>query len=282
MPGHVKKQFTVNFQEPSDDSSDAGQQELAQWYIDLQLSDQNTVDGSVFPLNSDVYIDVYRWPYNDVQIESMAGTLKKSGSNINVKLSKNISFVHSDQGTLAQAPYDEFSYEWQNRERPEPAISVLGRSLTLNREVFNVLQVKYSSKKDTYILNNVKEPTEVVVYASMGEVSASLTVRFGTIEEDAEYPDDSIFEETEEETEEETKEEVVDGEKIVKAVHTYDCTTGISESGWAVYVNNKFQGLTNSQGNASIGERTVGETVTIRCSKDGQTVTTDRVIESSG
>ena len=41
-------------------------------------------------------------------------------------------------------PSHEFSYEWQNRERPEPAISVLGRSLTLNREVFNVLKVNYS------------------------------------------------------------------------------------------------------------------------------------------
>ncbi len=268
--GTIQKKFTVNLSEAEViDDSDR--------YIQMSLSDLNNGETSFYP-GDDVYIDIFRWPDDEpINSETTHGNFKAIATKIPESFSTQLIFHHSDEGQLTYtADAETIEFEWEGENETPVGISVEGRTITLNKEVCNILNVTYTTFKDIYLLSDVDEIATVLLCASLtdDDPKTNMTVQFGIREFDPDFPreppDDPEDPPDNPPEQPDDPDPPSDGTDVTVGWQILSCETGEPVAGVQFYVENQSIGVSDSDGMLpNSTEHVTGEVVSIRATGSG-------------
>lgn len=247
-----EEDFTVNWQAeeeggglPDSGPSEGGDDDSYEQsggdgdYLSVELDDDHNEGKTTFCPGDDAYITVFHSPGQDVTINAAIGNIKKLLSSVPVEIEESVNCDNSSSVNLKYEPNGNINIVWS--PPVSSAYTIDGRTVTLASPVFSIATITYETLTDVLMLNGISETTEIRVLANMGDVTSAMTVSFLCDSEDT-----------------------PDGEEDEIAITTAFCDTGNPVSGVQVWINNVYQGSSNSQGIVNIGLRTIGDVVTAR------------------
>ncbi len=208
-------------------------------YLTIGLDEDHNEGKTTFCPGDDAFLIVYHSPGQDVAIGSAIGNIKEKLTSVPIEIEEVINCDNSSSINLRYEPVGNIAITWA--PPVSTAFTISGRTVTLAQPVFSIATITYETLTDIWMLNGITEESSVRVLANMGETTSAMTVSFLCDAEDT-----------------------PDGELVDETVEAYDCTTGDPVSGVKIWIEGQYQGSTNSSGICSIGERTVGEVLTVR------------------
>ncbi len=229
--GEIQKEFDVNLEDYTDETDDQ---------ISIELDDETNGNLSTFDPGSDVYLLIRRYPLYTYTVESGGGALQFVGAEIPIEMTEKLYFTKTDSADLDYVPEGEIVCTWQD-PAPDVNITTDGKTVSLSAPAIGVLNCTYTTLVDRWRLHGVNVESEVIIVATMGEVSDNITVTF----------------------------EIGSGTEATVAVYLKYCDSGEAAPNMAFYVNGEYQGVSDANGLVNIGSRTVGDSLSIRAIGSG-------------
>lgn len=96
--------------------------------------------------------------------------------------SETLNFLESDEATLSKQPEGDVAFEWQLTDPGNVSISLDGKTVKLNKNVFGILKATYKTRIYLWRMTYTGDEAEIPVLLSQYGKTASCTVKYLSFE----------------------------------------------------------------------------------------------------